>query len=386
MNFNELDILGNIDISDANPVLQKLLLALDATTIIAITDQDGTILHVNDRFCEISQYSREELIGENHRVLKSDFHSPEFFEHMWRTISSGKNWHGEIKNRAKDGSYYWVETSIIPFIDASGVPYRYVAIRKDITDKKMLAEEVEFERDKVINAEKMASLGEMAAGIAHEVGNPLSAIRGRIELLMMKAQSNNLSPETVTHTGEMLLKIVDRTSKIIRGLKSYARDASGDPVQQTDVSQMISDILDFSQSRIEKSNVQLETSGLDQKISAECREAEISQVLVNLINNACDVLKDSQVRKMSIRLKCEDEWVSLDVLDSGPGIPEHIKNRIFDPFFTTKDVGSGTGLGLSIAKRIMESHAGSLELVEPGDSEFKTCFRLTWPVGQVSAS
>ncbi|MCM3784622.1 PAS domain-containing sensor histidine kinase [Neobacillus mesonae] len=134
--------------------LSDLKLALDESSIVALTDQKGTILYVNDKFCEVSKYSREELIGRDHRIINSQYHSKDFMKDMWRTIGQGNVWHGEIRNIAKDGSIYWVNTTIVPILNEKGKPKNYLAVRNEVTKLKEVEAELQSMMTKVISIQE----------------------------------------------------------------------------------------------------------------------------------------------------------------------------------------------------------------------------------------
>src|SRR5438874_11341153 len=202
--------------------LADIKFALDQSTIVAITDQRGIINYVNDEFCRISKYSREELLGQDHRIINSSYHPKEFIRNLWTTIGSGRVWKGEIRNRAKDGSIYWVDTTIVPFLNSEGKPYQYVAIRHDITQRKLAEEQVLQQAAELQRAAQLSFVGELAAGLAHEIKNPLAGIQGAVDILIRRRDKNN--PELEALDG--MRQEVERIDNTVRALLDRAPSAS----------------------------------------------------------------------------------------------------------------------------------------------------------------
>jgi len=336
--------------------------ALDHAAIVAITDPLGIITYANDKFLKISGYTRDEILGQSHRMINSGFHSKSFFVNMWRTISLGRVWHGEIRNRRKDGEFYWVDTTIVPILDQDKKISSYISIRFDISERISQLQEIEDGRMRLIYAEKMASLGELAAGIAHELGNPLASVSAWLDVVSSAIKTGRVNDVKFYSAIDNVKEKVNRMSRILKGMLSYARDGSCDPSALVDLVAVLHSVLDYCSLKLLKCGIVVKLVNFPKSLICNCRETEISQVLVNLILNACDAVCDLPERWIEARFVESGDFFIISIVDSGGGISPEMADQIMKPFFTTKKFGKGTGMGLSISKEIMERTGGSLSL------------------------
>ncbi|MBP0018484.1 MAG: PAS domain S-box protein [Cyanobacteria bacterium SBLK] len=587
-----------VQLRSSHQELSDFKYALDRSAIVAITNLRGIITYVNDRFCEISQYSREELIGNTHRIVKSDYHEREFFQQLWSTITRGEIWNGAIKNRKKNGKYYWTETTIIPFLDAKDMPWQYLAIRFDITPRKKIEktlkklneqleekvlkrtatleqtnqklqneiarsrgieealrsseakntailnaipdlifrvdregnfldyrsakltsltsplqptkevasvpieEQIDCDRQiidqnvfdifdddlavftlhyvnkaietgritigeyvllideewhhyearyvrsgseevlaivrnitirkraeaafkharellkqkteqlqntldelrntqsQLIHNEKMISLGQLVAGIAHEINNPLTFIYGNVEILgeyirdlfyliesyheeydlSGRPLEEKLKDMDLDFLKEDLPKLLtsiengaNRIQGIVKGLRVFSHlDEVGE--KSIDIHESLDSTLMLLQHQLRGNRFQQTIAVIKNYQDLPpiaCYAAQINQVLLNILNNAIDALevrrKSSNSESPAIVIQTKaiaENCVQIKIGDNGTGMRSEIQSRIFDPFFTTKPVGRGTGLGLSIAHQIIvKQHHGELKFL-----------------------
>jgi PAS domain S-box-containing protein len=329
--------------------LADLKRALDHAAIVATTDVTGKITYVNDKFCEISGYSREELIGQDHRLINSGLHPKEFIRNLWVTIANGRVWHGELRNRAKDGHFYWVDTTIVPFLDGHGKPYQYIAIRADITARKAAEE-------RLAQQAALARLGQMAAVVAHEVKNPLAGIKGAVQVLMSRRPPGD-AEATVMH--EIVARI-DALDDLIQDLMTYARPKPP-RLAPTNLRRVIDEAVTM---------LRRDPAGSALRVNVEGDAGEviidpdlIRATVLNLLLNAAQAMNGNGDVQIVMAAR-NGNW-TIEVRDSGPGIPPDIRDQVLEPFFTTK--ARGGGLGLPIAKRVAELHGGTLTLAFPPD-------------------
>jgi PAS domain S-box-containing protein len=327
--------------------LADLKRALDHAAIVATTDVTGRITYVNDKFCEISGYSREELLGQDHRIINSGLHPPEFIRDLWVTIANGRVWHGEIRNRAKDGHFYWVDTTIVPFLDERGKPYQYIAIRADITARKAAEE-------RLAQQAALARLGQMAAVVAHEVKNPLAGIKGAMQVLMTRRAPDDAEASVMRD----IVARIDSLNELIQDLLMFARPRAP-KLAPVNVRHLIDEAVvmlrrDPAGAALD---IAVDGSGGEVMLDPDLMRAAV----LNLLLNAAQAMNGhGHVR---IALSVVDRAWTIRIADGGPGVAPDLREHILEPFFTTK--ARGGGLGLPIAKRVAELHGGSLTLDFP---------------------
>ena len=341
--------------------------ALDEACIIAITDQKGIIRQVNENFCRISQYSPEELIGQDHRIINSKHHPPEFIKNLWTTIANGKTWSGEIRNKAKDGTYYWVATTIIPFLNESGKPYQYMAIREDITDRKKAEEEILRMTEDLEERVKMRTLQLQEANqelesftysVSHDLRAPLRSIDGFTKIIS-EDYTDNLDDEA-KRLMAIVLKNAKKMANLIDDLLAFSRLGKKEISKRLfSMNEMVQQVYDDILPSTEGRDIKWSIADLP---DVPADTAALRQVWVNLISNAVKYTRHTGKTEITIGANEEADRVVFYVKDNGTGFDMQYVEKLFGVFqrLHSEQEFEGTGVGLAMVRRIISKHGGEV--------------------------
>ena len=349
-------------LQETNDDLKNFISALDESSIVAITDREGTITYVNDKFCEISKYPKEELIGQNHRLLKSGYHPSEFYVGIWKQITKGRVWRGDIKNKAKDGSYYWVRTTIVPFLGSDGKPEQYIAVRIDITNQKTLEENLKNALYEIKEADRLKE--EFSTMVSHELKTPLTPIKGYCEMLMepdILGQLNQEQKDAIKEIERNTIRL-DRLIADILDAQKLDMEKMIFNKESFDVKQFLAELKTDLSSLFSDKQIQIVVnSSVDGSIISD--KQRLRQVIDNLVKNSVDFVPQN-TGVIEIQTIHENNTIVFSVKDNGIGIPKNAQQNIFKKFYQvdtshTRKHG-GTGLGLVVCKGIVEGLGGKI--------------------------
>lgn len=365
---------------------------------LMICDLDGRIMHWNAGMTRLYGYSSAEAEGANsHDLLRTSFPMP--LKQIDANLLQSGYWEGELVHRRKDGELLYVNSLRVLHRDKDGKPSRVLESSVDITALKQAEERarqlnrelekqnsdltlakavIEAQTQRIAVNAKMSALGEMAGGMAHEINNPMGIIHARAsDLMELAGETDAVHSSTVIETMEKIRNTAARVTKITLGLRKFARETRNDPLMEASIHDIVEDTLSFCTQRLKQASIDLRVRPIPSSLRVGCKPTEISQVLLNLMNNSVDAVQSLPEKWIEVAVERSGDSLELSVMDSGNGIPANVREKIGQPFFTTKEVGKGTGLGLSISRGIIEAHGGQLRI----DSECPhTRFVITLPI------
>jgi PAS domain S-box-containing protein len=359
---------------------------------IIITDPHGAITYVNRRFLQCTGYSADETLGSNPRILKSGYVPDQVYKDLWQTITSGGEWRGELCNKKKDGELFWEATTISPITNAKGAISHFLAIKEDITERRLIETQLR-------HAQKLEAVGQLAAGIAHEINTPTQFVTDNLTFLRDACQTtfellecyrrtvhaNSATPipppvrlelEQAERTAdlefltretpraiEQALEGAARVAKIVRAMKEFSHPDSVDKAE-ADLNRAIETTITVARNEW-KYCAEVETHLDEHLFPVPCHIGEINQVILNLVVNAAHAIKDKvgdgKKGRITVSTLARTDCAEISVSDTGTGIPDSARARVFDPFFTTKEVGKGTGQGLALAYTVVvKKHGGKI--------------------------
>ena len=356
-----------------NSEQQFRLIVEAAPNGMLLVDESGVIVIVNASALHQFGYEREELLGKSVEMLipgpsRSDHqqYRTGFIKAPDKRLMGGGR---ELFGLRKDGSEFPVEIGLTPLQTAKGVGV--VASILDITERKRL--EMQLRR-----AERLAELGTLASGMAHEIGTPMNVILGRAEYLLQRTADEGMKRGLAT-----IVTQVERITKVMNQLLTFARRKPSER-RAVDLGEIVDDSLEMFQERIAHSRITVDKSVESSLPPVLADRDQLIQVLINLVMNSLHAMPEGG--KLRLSLARENSHVRLGLSDTGHGMPEEVRSKVFDPFFTTKDFGKGTGLGLTVVKGIIEEHGGTIAVESAVDQGTTFWIRLPLDEGQIAAT
>ncbi|MEK6662459.1 MAG: ATP-binding protein [Pseudomonadota bacterium] len=338
--------------------LEYQKIAIDKHAIVSIADPAGLITMVNEKFCLISQYSADELIGHKHNILNSNYHPHEFFVDMWQTIASGNVWQGKIRNRRKDGSFYWVASTIVPFLDATGKPYQYVSIRTDITPLVETEQSLLAAMEIAEHANRAKS--QFLASMSHEMRTPMNAVLGFAQLMEI---DESLSPDNQDNVKE-ILKAGRHLLELITEILNLEKIESGNIelcMEPVNLCEVVNECLALIHPQAMVQSIQIESADCA-KILLRADRMRLKQVLLNLLSNA--VKYNQSGGNVRLHFSYENgQRCRILVSDTGQGIPQNRLAEMFQPFNrlgAESGTIQGSGIGLTISRQLVELMGGKI--------------------------
>jgi PAS domain S-box-containing protein len=358
----------------------KLKLAVEQSPIsIVITDTSGNLEYVNPWFTKVTGYSFSEAIGQNPRILKTDFKTNSEYQILWDDISHNHTWTGIFKNKKKDGSYYWESAIITPIVNEKKEVTHYLGIKQEITEELYLKKQLQENEELMIAQSRHAAMGEMISMIAHQWRQPISVIAMGANNILADIELNMINEETLRVGARDIIEQTQHLSKTIDDFRNFFKPNK--EVEDVSIKNLIDEVLQIMGKSLENNDIELNIN-MEENFVVKTFSRELLQVMINIIKNAKEVINEREIKSgeiwIDISKTSHNELCLIKVSDNGGGFEEELQERLFEPYFSTKSEKVGTGLGLYMSKIIIEKHLkGSINAYNQKEG---ACFEINIPI------